>query len=66
MTVPSQIQSPLPSTAGEKWKDHFETGKYVCSDCGNDLFTSRAKYEHDSPWPAFSETIHQDSVAKVD
>ncbi|EOA98498.1 Methionine-R-sulfoxide reductase B1, partial [Anas platyrhynchos] len=28
------------------------------------LFSSRAKYEHSSPWPAFTETIHEDSVAK--
>uniref|UniRef100_A0A3P8SSJ4 Methionine sulfoxide reductase B1 n=1 Tax=Amphiprion percula TaxID=161767 RepID=A0A3P8SSJ4_AMPPE len=28
------------------------------------LFSSKSKFEHSSPWPAFSETIHEDSVSK--
>lgn len=39
-------------------------GIYVCAKCGYELFSSRAKYAHSSPWPAFTETIHADSVAK--
>lgn len=39
-------------------------GIYVCAKCGHELFSSRAKYEHSSPWPAFTETVHEDSVAK--
>ncbi|KFV58545.1 Methionine-R-sulfoxide reductase B1-A, partial [Tyto alba] len=39
-------------------------GIYVCAQCGHELFSSRAKYEHSSPWPAFTDTIHEDSVAK--
>jgi peptide-methionine (R)-S-oxide reductase len=34
----------------------------VCSECGYGLFSSRAKYAHDTPWPAFAETMHPDSV----
>ncbi|KAI9523421.1 hypothetical protein NQZ68_028445 [Dissostichus eleginoides] len=49
---------------GEVYKDHFQTGVYVCSKCDHQLFTSRSKYEHSSPWPAFTETIHEDSVSK--
>jgi len=26
---------------------------------------SASKYSHESPWPAFTETIHKDSVSKV-
>ena len=26
---------------------------------------SDKKYSHDSPWPAFTETFHKDSVSKV-
>ncbi|XP_033285053.1 methionine-R-sulfoxide reductase B1 isoform X1 [Orcinus orca] len=37
---------------------------YVCAQCGYELFSSRSKYAHSSPWPAFTETIHADSVAK--
>jgi len=49
---------------GEVFKDHFETGLYVCSKCGHQLFSSRSKFEHSSPWPAFTETVHKDSVTK--
>uniref|UniRef100_A0A3P9AC00 MsrB domain-containing protein n=1 Tax=Esox lucius TaxID=8010 RepID=A0A3P9AC00_ESOLU len=49
---------------GEAFKDHFKTGMYVCSKCSNPLFSSRSKFPHSSPWPAFTETIKEDSVTK--
>ncbi|GCB80605.1 hypothetical protein scyTo_0017247 [Scyliorhinus torazame] len=49
---------------GEVYKKHFEAGIYICSKCGHELFSSRAKYDHSSPWPAFTETIHPDSLSK--
>lgn len=49
---------------GEKYKDHYETGVYCCSKCGYPLFSSKSKYKHSSPWPAFTETIHEDSLSK--
>uniref|UniRef100_A0A3B3R917 Neuralized E3 ubiquitin protein ligase 2 n=2 Tax=Paramormyrops kingsleyae TaxID=1676925 RepID=A0A3B3R917_9TELE len=48
----------------ESYKDHFKPGIYVCSKCDHPLFSSRSKYEHSSPWPAFTETIRADSVSK--
>ena len=39
-------------------------GKYVCKECGHDLFRSEAKFGHHTPWPAFSNTILSDSVTK--
>ena len=39
-------------------------GIYVCSQCGYELFNSITKFKHDSPWPAFTETMHTDSVSK--
>jgi len=48
----------------EVYKDHFVPGVYCCSQCGYELFSSRQKFEHNSPWPAFTETIHDDSVSK--
>lgn len=41
-------------------------GIYVCPKCGNELFSAKAKYRHNTPWPAFTETIRADSVSKVD
>ncbi|KAL6477015.1 hypothetical protein MHYP_G00155140 [Metynnis hypsauchen] len=51
-------------SGAEFYKDHFDSGLYVCSKCGYELFSSKSKYEHSSPWPAFTETIHEDSVSK--
>lgn len=39
-------------------------GKYVCVKCGHDLFSSKSKFEHSSPWPAFNETLRPDSLYK--
>ncbi|KPP57525.1 hypothetical protein Z043_124741, partial [Scleropages formosus] len=39
-------------------------GIYVCAKCKHPLFSSRSKYEHSSPWPAFIETLREDSVTK--
>uniref|UniRef100_A0A3B4A0K6 MsrB domain-containing protein n=1 Tax=Periophthalmus magnuspinnatus TaxID=409849 RepID=A0A3B4A0K6_9GOBI len=48
---------------GEIYKDHFKP-IYVCSQCSHPLFSSRSKFSHSSPWPAFTETIREDSVTK--
>ena len=36
----------------------------MCSKCGNELFQSEKKFEHRSPWPAFTETVTPGSVTK--
>ncbi|KAL0983939.1 hypothetical protein UPYG_G00134990 [Umbra pygmaea] len=51
-------------SGGEVFKDHFVPGLYACSKCNNPLFSSRSKFSHSSPWPAFTETISEDSVTK--
>jgi len=48
----------------EIYADHFQPGIYACVECGYELFSSKQKFEHHSPWPAFSETVHKDSVKK--
>jgi len=49
----------------EIYRDHFEPGHYVCSQCGYELFSSRSKIEHHSVWPHFNETMHPDSLKKI-
>lgn len=39
-------------------------GVYVCSRCNHELFLSSKKFEHSSPWPAFTETMTPESVVK--
>ena len=36
----------------------------MCSKCDNELFLSTKKFEHSSPWPAFTETVTPESVSK--
>jgi peptide-methionine (R)-S-oxide reductase len=49
---------------GEIYKDHFESGIYVCSECDHPLFSSHTKYEHQTPWPAFTNPLRPDSLSK--
>ncbi|ROT73215.1 putative methionine-R-sulfoxide reductase B1-A [Penaeus vannamei] len=48
----------------EEYRNHFEPGIYVCRRCGHELFSSKMKYRHETPWPAFVKTIRTDSVQK--
>jgi len=48
----------------EIYKDNWKSGIYVCSQCDHELFSSRTKFEHHSPWPSFTETIHSNSVTR--
>uniref|UniRef100_A0A8D2Q7K9 Methionine sulfoxide reductase B1 n=1 Tax=Varanus komodoensis TaxID=61221 RepID=A0A8D2Q7K9_VARKO len=37
---------------------------YTCSKCSYELFSSKSKFSHSTPWPAFTEPIHEDSISK--
>jgi len=50
---------------GEKFKDHFKDGTYCCAKCGNALFKSDHKFQHGSPWPAFSSAAGASNVKRV-
>ena len=52
-----------PPFSGKFYK-HKEKGTYFCAACGNDLFFSEAKYNSESGWPSFYETINEASVDK--
>lgn len=36
-----------------KYYHHKENGIYLCAACGNELFSSKAKYDSGSGWPSF-------------
>lgn len=45
-----------------KYDEFFDTGTYLCAACGQDLFTSDAKYNSGCGWPAFYEPAEKDRV----
>ena len=45
-----------------KYYHHHENGIYVCAGCGNELFSSMAKYDSGSGWPSFFEPISYDNI----
>ena len=50
-----------PPFAGRYW-DSKEEGTYVCVGCGNELFSSDAKYDSGSGWPSYDAPIAPERV----
>ena len=40
----------------------YETGKYVCTCCGTELFDSSIKFDSSIGWPSFTEPIKENAV----
>ncbi len=45
-----------PPFTGKYYENH-ETGMYVCGACGNELFSSDAKFDSTSGWPSFDQPV---------
>lgn len=41
----------------EHYTDFWQTGGYMCSKCGTQLFDSNAKFKSGTAWPSFREAI---------
>ncbi|PWA16142.1 hypothetical protein CCH79_00019436, partial [Gambusia affinis] len=59
--LPAVTSDLLPAVTS----DLLPAGLYVCSRCLHPLFSSRSKFPHSSPWPAFRDTLREDSVTKM-
>ena len=46
--------------------NHKGVGIYVCGACGQDLFSSEAKYDSGSGWPSFYEPIRPETITEVE
>jgi peptide-methionine (R)-S-oxide reductase len=45
-----------------KYYKYNEKGTYVCAACGNELFSSDAKFESGTGWPSFYEAIDKGKI----
>ena len=46
-----------------KYHDTKAVGVYRCVCCGQDLFSSKAKYESGTGWPSFWEPVDESNIA---
>ena len=45
-----------------EYNKHYEPGVYVCKGCGEELFTSDAKFDSGCGWPSFYESVDKSKV----
>jgi len=50
-----------PAFSGE-YVEHKADGTYVCTACGNELFSSDTKFKSGSGWPSFWDKVSADSI----
>ncbi len=53
-----------PPFSGAYWDAH-DKGVYKCSTCGEDLFSSDAKFDSGTGWPSFYTPVNEDKVKKI-
>jgi peptide-methionine (R)-S-oxide reductase len=45
-----------------KYVNYKQEGTFVCAGCGNELFSSNAKFDSGTGWPSFWAPISKDSI----
>jgi peptide-methionine (R)-S-oxide reductase len=49
-----------------EYHNHKDAGIYKCRCCGNDLFSSREKYDSGTGWPSFTQPIADQNIITTD
>lgn len=50
-----------PAFSGKLYNNH-DTGMYYCAACGQELFSSKTKFDSGSGWPSFDDPINRENV----
>lgn len=50
-----------PAFSGKLYNNH-KTGMYYCAACGQELFSSKTKFDSGSGWPSFDDPINRENV----
>jgi peptide-methionine (R)-S-oxide reductase len=45
-----------------KYYNNHKTGMYVCAACGQELFSSKTKFDSGSGWPSFDNPVNREHV----
>jgi peptide-methionine (R)-S-oxide reductase len=59
-----RLKGTEPAFTGE-YNDTKTPGTYVCAGCGQDLFSSGAKFDSGCGWPSFTQPIEEAQVANL-
>ncbi|WP_224998917.1 peptide-methionine (R)-S-oxide reductase MsrB [Cesiribacter sp. SM1] len=48
-----------------KYNKHKEEGVYTCAACGQELFSSKTKFDSGTGWPSYFKPISKEAVAEI-
>ena len=49
-----------------QYNSHYEKGNYMCTCCGNALFSSEHKFDSGTGWPSFYQPSAKENIAEKD